>query len=113
MTSQPIRLQVDFNHLARGHRVWLNQHRVTDALFVGQQVIAEDSIEGMEFPATVAIIDPGTGRIYLDVHWEPGGEPRATLFSPHYTNVTGEEADRLEEALNTPPAGGNNPDLWK
>lgn len=73
-TPTPIleaRVQVDFNSLARDGQVRLTHRGLAASLTVGQTVLAEDSMEGMEYRATVADLDPSTGRIYLDMHWEP------------------------------------------
>jgi len=82
-----ITLKVDFNTRGRGGRVRASQRRAPRPLEIGERVIVEDPDEGMSFEATVAEVDPATGRVYLDVDWEPS-ESRFSVAAGSGTDTT-------------------------
>jgi hypothetical protein len=105
MTSRT-RVRVDFNSRGAGGTVRASKRRADGQLTVGDIVEAYDPAEpDMTFDATVAEVDEESGRVLLDVHWEPRPAPQSLTFTGVRIVAS---AWTLRSAIAVPTIGSNH-----
>lgn len=78
-----IQLRVDFNARGRGGLVKASLARTDAPLRPGDWVLAIDPDEDMQFDAQVREVDEQTGKVYLDILWEPAACVASVMSGPY------------------------------